>query len=106
MADFDKSEDSEAAAGIADESDYDVPPNGQVIFYNDDYTTKDFVVDVLVSVFHKSAADAETLMETVHTSGSAAVGIYTYDIAATRAAVTIQRARQQGVPLRVEVRQV
>lgn len=106
MADLDKSEDSEAAAGVLDETDYDVPPNAQVVFYNDDYTTKEFVVDVLVSVFHKSEADAGSLMESVHKTGSAVVGVYTYDIAATRASITTQRARQQGFPLRVEVQEV
>lgn len=106
MADFEKTENSEVSAGVADEAGYDIPPNGQVVFYNDDYTTKDFVVGVLVSVFHKSEADACNIMETVHRTGSAVAGVYSYDIAATRAAVTKQRAREQGFPLRVEVQEV
>ncbi|HAH60925.1 MAG TPA: Clp protease ClpS [Treponema sp.] len=106
MADFERTEDSEVSADVADEAGYGVPPNGQVVFYNDDYTTKDFVVDVLVSVFHKSEADACDIMETVHRTGSAVAGVYSYDIAATRAAVTKQRAREQGFPLRVEVQEV
>ncbi len=106
MADLDKSENSEAAAGVVDEADYCIPPNGQVVFYNDDYTTKDFVVDVLVSVFYKSEADATGIMETVHQIGSAVVGVYTYDIAVTRASITIKRAREQGFPLRVEVQEL
>jgi ATP-dependent Clp protease adaptor protein ClpS len=106
MADFEKNGGSEVSAGVVDEAAYGLPPNGQVIFYNDDYTTKDFVVAVLVSVFHKSEVDACTIMETVHRTGSAVIGVYMYDIAATRAAVTKQRAREQGFPLRVEVQEV
>ncbi|MFA6857275.1 MAG: ATP-dependent Clp protease adaptor ClpS [Treponema sp.] len=106
MADFEKTENSEVSAEVVDEAAYSLPPNGQVVFYNDDYTTKDFVVDVLVAVFHKSEADACNIMETVHQNGSAVVGVYSYDIAATRAAVVKQRAREQGFPLRVEVQKV
>ncbi|MCK9169606.1 MAG: ATP-dependent Clp protease adaptor ClpS [Treponema sp.] len=106
MADFEKTESGEVSAGLVDEEAFSLPPNGQVVFYNDDYTTKDFVVDVLVSVFHKSEADASNIMESVHQNGSAVVGVYSYDIAATRAAVVKQRAREQGFPLRVEVQKV
>jgi len=106
MADFDRTEDSEASAGVVEETGYGIPPNGQVVFYNDDYTTKDFVVDVLVSVFHKSETDACGIMETVHRTGSSVVGVYSYDIAVSRAAVTKKRAREQGFPLRVEVQEV
>lgn len=81
-----------------------VPPDCEVVFFNDDYTTKDFVVSVLVSVYHKEEKDAVELMETVHRTGSAVVGIYTYDIAATRADITVRRARAAGFPLRVEIK--
>ncbi|MBQ9494075.1 MAG: ATP-dependent Clp protease adaptor ClpS [Treponema sp.] len=104
MADFDKSTDS--AVAVAEEHAYDVPPSGLVVFFNDDYTTKDFVVEVLVSVFHKSEAEANALMEAVHANGSATIGVYAFDIAATRAAITVNRARAQGFPLRVEVREM
>ncbi|MBP3710378.1 MAG: ATP-dependent Clp protease adaptor ClpS [Treponema sp.] len=104
MADFDKSVDSTAA--VAEERAYDVPPSGLVIFFNDDYTTKDFVVEVLVSVFHKSEAEANALMEAVHTNGSAAIGVYAFDIAATRASIAVSRARAQGFPLMVKVQEI
>lgn len=83
-----------------------IPPECQVVFYNDDYTTKDFVVTVLVSIYHKTENDAVAIMESVHRSGSAVVGVYTYDIAATRAEITVRRARAAGFPLRVEVEQM
>lgn len=88
---------------IADKASFDVPPDCKVCFFNDDYTTKDFVVEVLVSVFHKSEKDAVALMETVHHSGSAVIGVYTYDIAVTCAEIATKWARQEGFPLRITV---
>lgn len=79
------------------------PPEKNVVFYNDDFTTMDFVVEVLLSIFNKSHEEAVTLMQTVHSSGSAIIGTYTYDIAVSRAALTKQIARKNGFPLRVEV---
>lgn len=82
------------------------PKQYQVIFFNDDYTTKEFVTNVLQVIFHKSLRDAETLMEKVHVEGSAVVGIYTYDIAVTRANLTMKIARKQGFPLRCEMKEM
>lgn len=82
-----------------------VPPEGCVIFFNDDYTTKDFVVDVLVSVFHKSESEARKMMQAVHTKGKAEIGVYAYDIAVTLAAIATQRARNEGFPLMIEVKE-
>lgn len=81
------------------------PPECRVIFYNDDFTTKDFVVHVLINVFNKSHKDAEFLMETVHNTGSAIVGSYTYDIAVSRANMAKNLARKNNYPLRVEIEQ-
>ena len=55
------------------------PQHFKVIIYNDDFTTMEFVVKILTTIFFKSAAEAETLMLQVHKSQSAVVGIYTYD---------------------------
>jgi ATP-dependent Clp protease adaptor protein ClpS len=88
------------------ETEIQEPKEYKVIFLNDDYTTMDFVVAMLVSVFHKSENDAITLMETVHKSGSAVVGVYSYDIALTRKKIVIENARRNGFPLRVEVEEV
>lgn len=86
-------------------SDILPPSECSVIFYNDDYTTKDFVVDVLINVFNKPAPEAEDLMEKVHKTGSAVVGSYTYDIALSRTNLATQMARKNGFPLRVEIEQ-
>ena len=82
---------------------FDEPKNYKVIFFNDDYTTKEFVTYILEFVFHKEKQEAEILMETVHRKGSAIVGIYPFDIANTRVAITINMARKEGFPLKCEL---
>lgn len=84
-------------------SEIPFPPQCTVIFYNDDYTTKDFVVDVLVGVFNKPRLEAEQIMESVHNTGSGVVGSYTYDIAVSRTNITKNLAKKNGFPLRVEI---
>lgn len=104
MADVDRSAYDNSSTASEERTKISIPPDCQVVFFNDDYTTKDFVIAVLVSVFHKPETEAVTIMETVHRIGSAVVGIYTYDIAATRAEITVRRARAAGFPLRVEIK--
>jgi ATP-dependent Clp protease adaptor protein ClpS len=77
------------------------PQRWKVTIYNDDFTTMEFVVMILTTVFHKSEADAQALMLTVHHSDKAVVGIYTYDIAATKAQKATRMAREAGFPLRL-----
>lgn len=103
MSAYFNSESDRAAGSVEDVTDILPPPECSVIFYNDDYTTKDFVVEVLVNVFNKGTPEAEDLMEKVHQTGSAVVGSYTYDIALSRTNITTQLARKNGFPLRVEI---
>ena len=70
---------------------------------NDDFTTMEFVVKVLTTVFYKSSAEAETLMLQVHKSNSAVVGIYSYDIAHSKVQKATRMARNEGFPLRLTV---
>ena len=93
----------DAQSGVAEVTSIEVPPEKDVVFYNDDYTTMEFVVDVLVSIFNKSPSDAQNLMTTVHENGSAVIGTYTYDIAISRTNLTLSIAKKNGFPLRVEV---
>jgi ATP-dependent Clp protease adaptor protein ClpS len=79
------------------------PPMCKVILLNDDFTTKEFVVEILITLFNKSSSVANELMETIHKTGSAIVGIYSYDIAKSLAQLTIKTARENGFPLRCEV---
>lgn len=94
---------SSQSSDFADTVIFEIPPECSVVFYNDDFTTKEFVVEVLKDIFHKSEEEAVSLMETVHKSGRAVVGVYTYDIAVSRARLTTDRARKNGFPLKVEV---
>jgi ATP-dependent Clp protease adaptor protein ClpS len=76
------------------------PKMYRVILYNDDYTTMDFVIEVLISIFHKPAADATRIMIDVHKKGKGICGVYTYDIAATRVVRVHQLARRREFPLK------
>lgn len=78
------------------------PRRYKVIIYNDDFTTMEFVVLVLTSVFFKSAEEAEALMLSVHKSGSAVVGIYSYDVAISKVRKATMMAREENFPLRLE----
>lgn len=77
-----------------------------VVFYNDDFTTMEFVVSVLELVFHKTESEAQSLMMAVHRAGSALIGRYTHDIAVTKRDKAMEMARKEGFPLRVEVKEV
>lgn len=80
--------------------DFEEPKRYNVILLNDDYTTKDFVVLILVKIFQKSEGEAIMLTEKIHKSGSAIVGVYTFDIAETLKEQVIQTARLNGFPLK------
>ena len=84
-------------------NDLKEPRRYKVIIHNDDFTTMEFVVEVLKTVFFFSNEKAETLMLQVHHSNKAVVGIYTYDIAVSKANKATNMARTQGFPLRLSV---
>jgi len=76
------------------------PPLFKVLLLNDDYSTMDFVVHVLESVFHKSPAEAYGIMMQVHINGSGLAGIYPFEIAETKVDTVRTMAREAGFPLR------
>lgn len=76
------------------------PPMYRVILHNDDYTTRDFVVEILVHVFHKPLDQAVDLMWQVHRQGSGVAGVYPFDVAETKVLSVTSLAREQGFPLR------
>ena len=86
--------------GVGAEQEIREPKMYRVILHNDDYTTMDFVIEVLISIFHKPAADAARIMVDVHKKGKGICGVYTYDIAATRVMWVHQLARRREFPLK------
>ena len=75
------------------------PKMYRVIIHNDDYTTMEFVIEVLVKVFHKKVPEATKIMLDVHNKGKGIVGVYTLDIAATKIAQVKEMALESGFPL-------
>ena len=78
------------------------PKRYNVIMLNDDFTTMDFVVEILIDIFHKEQLTAEAIM-LEHKKGKAVVGTYSYDIAMTKTRTAMQRARDEGFPFRMLV---
>ena len=77
------------------------PRQYKVIFHNDDFTTMEFVTEVIRSVFNKPVDEAVALMMKVHREGQAVVGVYSYDVAMTKASVATAMARNEGFPLNI-----
>ena len=77
------------------------PRMWRVLLHNDDYTTQDFVVWVLETIFHKPHPEAFTIMMSVHRSGLGVAGVYTHDVAETKLKTTRQLAEQHEFPLLV-----
>jgi ATP-dependent Clp protease adaptor protein ClpS len=76
------------------------PDMYRVVLHNDNYTTMEFVVEVLMSVFHKTVIDASRIMLDVHRKGAGVVGSYTYDIASMKVNTVREMAREREYPLR------
>ena len=73
----------------------------KVVFHNDDFTTMECVTDVLRTVFNKAAEEAVVLMMKVHREGMAVIGVYSYDVAMTKASMATSMARKEGFPLNI-----
>jgi ATP-dependent Clp protease adaptor protein ClpS len=76
------------------------PPMYRVLLLNDDYTTMEFVVEVLRTVFKKSTGEATRIMLNVHNAGVGLCGVYAYEIAETKVDAVHTLARENGFPLR------
>lgn len=79
------------------------PKMYRVILNNDDYTSMEFVVEILVKIFHKNPTEATIIMMDVHEKGKGIVGIYTYDIASTKAMQVEEMASEREFPLKVSI---
>ena len=76
------------------------PDMYKVLLHNDDYTTMEFVVHVLVQVFRKSIDEATRIMLNVHERGIGVCGLYTFEIAETKVDLVTRMARENGHPLK------
>lgn len=77
------------------------PPMYRVILYNDDFTPRTFVVELLVHLFHKGIAEATELMWRVHNGNRGVAGVYPLEIAETKVAAGTALAREYGFPLKL-----
>ena len=75
------------------------PKMFKVLLHNDDYTSMDFVVEVLMGIFHKTHAQAEQIMLQIHEKDKAICGVYSFEIAQTKAQQVKQKAKQNEFPL-------
>lgn len=82
------------------------PHKYSVIMHNDDFTTMEFVVEILEDIFKKSSEEAEILMLAVHRGGKAVVGTYPYDIAASKVNAALMRAKAAGFPFKVTMEEI
>jgi len=81
----------------------DRPRLYKVLLHNDDYTTREFVVWVLQTVFHKNETDAIAIMSHVHNHGVGVAGVYTFEVAETKVTKTMHLAKAQQFPLQLSI---
>jgi ATP-dependent Clp protease adaptor protein ClpS len=88
--------------GVISDIDEEVsePPMYKVLLHNDDFTTKEFVVSILVAVFNKSLDDATRLMWEIHKKGTGLCGVYPFEVAETKIGIVTATARENGFPLK------
>jgi ATP-dependent Clp protease adaptor protein ClpS len=79
------------------------PPLYRVLIHNDDYTTKAFVVEVLMKVFNKSLDEAARIMWHTHENGTGLCGIYPLEVAETKVNMVAEAARDSGFPLKLTI---
>ena len=84
----------------------DEPNQYKVLLHNDDYTTMDFVVDVLMGIFHKNLTQSENIMIEIHKAGKGACGIFTHEIAETKVHQVKELAKSNGFPLLATMEEV
>ena len=91
---------------IASKKQLKLPNKFEVLLLNDDYTSMDFVVDVLRRFFHKEFLAAEAIMLKIHIDGEAVCGTYSYDVAQTKVSQVIEYSRKNDQPLMSVLREI
>ena len=92
--------DTEESVTSDTEEDLKEPPMYKVLLHNDHYTTMEFVVEILMYVFHKSIEAATRIMLNVHKNGIGVCGSYTYEVAETKVDTVHTLAKDRGFPLK------
>lgn len=85
---------------LDDDLDLQEPKKFKVLLLNDDYSTMDFVIDVLVKVFRKTVDESSQIMLNIHNNGREVCGVYTHEIASTKVTQVKTMAREKGFPLK------
>ena len=83
-----------------------IPNKYEVLLLNDDYTSMDFVVNVLRKFFHKDFLAAEAIMLKIHIDGEAVCGTYSFDVAHTKVSQVIEYSRKNDQPLMSVLREI
>ncbi len=97
---------AEPGLGVGVEEDVREPRQFKVLLHNDDYTTMEFVVHVLVNVFHKNENEATQIMLNVHNQGVGVCGTYTAEVAELKVSLVHRLAKENGYPLRCSMEEV
>ncbi len=101
--DNDRSIERREGVAIKERAKTKKPPMYRVLLHNDDYTTKEFVVLVLNHIFHRSEADAASIMMHVHNNGVGVAGVYPYEVAETKIQKTETLAKRYEYPLQLSL---
>lgn len=92
--------DTKESVDSGHKEEFKEPSMFRVLLHNDDYTTMEFVVDILMAVFKKTVEEATRIMLNVHRRGIGVCGVYTREIAETKVETVLRLARDNGHPLR------
>ena len=98
MSEYNPEIEEEVVSETKDE--IDEPPMYKVLLHNDDYTTMEFVVEILIIVFNKPPEEAVEIMLNVHQRGIGICGVYTYEVSETKVNTVHDLARENGFPLK------
>lgn len=99
MTDHNHQHDEEGGTATITKKKVQLPKKYKVLLHNDDYTTMEFVIFILQNVFHKALPEAEKIMMEVHKKGIGVCGVYTHEIAESKARKVERMAKENAHPL-------
>ena len=101
MNPFDDDYDHEEEFAVEERRKTRRPRKWKVLLHNDDFTTMEFVVEILIRHFHRPPAEATHIMLQVHQKGVGVAGVYPKEVAETKVAEVTEEARANGMPLKL-----